>query len=64
MTLWFERVRVRAGEKSRRVISKIAIPVYVFFAIVDIIAYYRFGSLSPERIPIFAREDLHFLQIS
>ena len=57
MTLWFERVR--GAELGKRVASysKIAIPVYVFFAIVErLYSYYRFGSLTQTYLPIFARE--------
>jgi hypothetical protein len=55
--LWFEQIRDR--ELWRRVLaySKVAIPVYAFFGIIErIYNFYRFGSLTQTYIPIFARE--------
>jgi len=54
--VWFEAVR---GQFWARISNycKVAIPVYVFFAVVErFYSYYRFGSLTQTYIPIFARE--------
>jgi len=57
MTLWFERIR--GAELWRKIASysKVAIPIYIFFAVVErLYSYYRFGSLTQTYLPIFARE--------
>jgi hypothetical protein len=56
--LWFEQVRGRALGQRLLAYSKIAVPVYVFFAIVErLYNFYRFGSLTQTYLPIFARES-------
>ena len=58
MVLWFERVK--GDELWRRALhySKVALPVYVFFAAVErLYSWYRFGSLTQTYLPIFARES-------
>jgi hypothetical protein len=58
MVLWFERVRGR--ELSQRIVSycKVALPIYVSFAIIErLYSDYRFGSLAQTYLPIFAREQ-------
>lgn len=56
--LWFERTSARAIWKSLLTYSKIAIPIYVFFAIIErLYSFYRFGSLTQTYLPIFARES-------
>jgi len=55
--LWFEQIRGR--ELWRRVLaySKVAVPVYALFGIIErLYNFYRFGSLTQTYIPIFARE--------
>ena len=55
--LWFEQVRGRALWQRLLAYSKIAVPVYVFFGIVErLYSFYRFGSLTQSYIPIFAAE--------
>jgi len=57
IVLWFERVRGR--ELWLRVLSysRVAVPIYAGFAIVErLYNYYRFGSFTQTYIPIFARE--------
>jgi hypothetical protein len=56
--LWFEQVR--GGALWPRVVTycKVAVPIYVFFAIVErLYSFYRFGSLTQTYLPIFARES-------
>jgi hypothetical protein len=56
--LWFERERGRALWDRMLVYSKISIPIYAFFAIVErLYSFYRFGSLTQTYLPIFARES-------
>ena len=56
--LWFEQVRGRALWQRLLAYCKIAVPVYVFFAIVErLYSFYRFGSLTQTYLPIFARES-------
>ena len=56
--LWFERVRGRALWPPMQAYCKIAVPIYVFFAIVErLYNFYRFGSLTQTYLPIFARES-------
>ena len=57
MVLWFEQVR--GGELWHRILSysKVAIPVYAGFALIErFYNYYRFGSFTQTYLPIFARE--------
>jgi hypothetical protein len=57
LVLWFEQVR--GGELWRRILgySKVAIPVYAAFALLErFYNYYRFGSFTQSYLPIFARE--------
>jgi hypothetical protein len=58
LALWFEGLRGR--EVWRRLIaySKLAVPIYLFFLIVDrAYQFYRFGSFSNTYLPLFAREQ-------
>ena len=58
MVLWYERVRGR--ELWRRIASygRVALPIYVSFAIIErLYSYYRFGSLTQTYLPIFASEQ-------
>ncbi len=56
--LWFERVRGRALWQRLVTYCKVAIPVYIFFGIVErLYNFYRFGSLTQTYLPIFARES-------
>jgi hypothetical protein len=55
--LWFEQVRGRELWKRLLAYSRIAVPVYVFFGMVErAYNFYRFGSWTGTYIPIFARE--------
>jgi hypothetical protein len=55
--LWFEQVRARALWQRLFAYCKIALPVYLFFGIIErLYNFYRFGSLTQTYIPIFARE--------
>jgi len=55
--LWFEQIRGRALWQRLLTYCKIAVPIYVFFAIIErLYNFYRFGSLTQTYIPIFARE--------
>jgi hypothetical protein len=56
--LWFERVRGR--DLWLRIVAycKVAVPIYIFFGMVErYYNYYRFGSWTQTYIPIFAREQ-------
>jgi hypothetical protein len=56
--LWFEHVRGRALWERVLTYSRIALPIYLFFAIVErLYSLYRFGSLTQTYLPIFARES-------
>jgi hypothetical protein len=56
--LWFEHVRGRAFLGHVLTYSKIALPIYLFFAILErLYSFYRFGSLTQTYLPIFARES-------
>lgn len=56
--LWFDQTRGRALWQRLVAYCKVAVPVYVFFAIVErLYSFYRFGSLTQTYIPIFARES-------
>ncbi len=55
--LWFEQARGRKLLQRAMEYSKVAVPVYAFFALVErLYSFYRFGSLTQTYIPIFARE--------
>ena len=55
--LWFEQIRGRGLWRRLLAYCKIAVPVYVFFGIIErLYNFYRFGSLTQTYIPIFARE--------
>jgi len=54
--LWFERVRGRELWDRALAYCKVAVPIYVFFGIVErAYSFYRFGSWTQTYIPIFAR---------
>ena len=56
--VWLEQTR--GPDLWRRLLaySKVAVPVYAFFAMVErLYSFYRFGSLTQTYIPIFAREQ-------
>jgi hypothetical protein len=56
--LWFEQVRGRALWSRLLAYCKIAVPIYVFFVIIErLYSFYRFGSLTQTYLPIFARES-------
>jgi hypothetical protein len=56
--LRFEQVRGRTLWTRGMTYCKVAVPIYVFFAIVErLYSFYRFGSLTQTYIPIFARES-------
>jgi hypothetical protein len=56
--LWFEQARGRVLWQRLVAYCKIAVPVYVFFAMVErLYNFYRFGSLTQTYLPIFAREQ-------
>ncbi len=58
LALWFEGPRGR--EVWRRLIaySKVAVPVYIFFLVVDrAYQFYRFGSFTNTYLPLFAQEQ-------
>jgi len=56
--LWFEQVRGRALWPRLLAYCKVAVPIYVLFAIVErFYNFYRFGSLTQTYLPIFARES-------
>jgi hypothetical protein len=56
--VWFEQVRGRALWPRVVTYCKVAVPIYVFFAIVErLYSFYRFGSLTQTYLPIFARES-------
>lgn len=58
VVLWLEQVRGRALWLRLLAYCKIAVPVYVFFAIIErLYSFYRFGSLTQTYLPIFARES-------
>ncbi|PYX48616.1 MAG: hypothetical protein DMG79_11385, partial [Acidobacteria bacterium] len=55
---WFEQTRGRELWRRMMAYCKIAIPVYVLFAIIErFYNFYRFGSWTQTYIPIFAREQ-------
>lgn len=54
--LWFERVRGRELWERALAYCRVAVPIYVFFGIVErAYSFYRFGSWTQTYIPIFAR---------
>jgi hypothetical protein len=56
--LWFEGVRRRELWVRAIAYCSVAIPVYIFFGIVErFYSWYRFGSWTQTYIPIFARES-------
>ncbi len=56
--LWMERTRGRALMQRAIAYGKLAVPVYVAFAIIErLYSFYRFGSFTQTYIPIFARES-------
>lgn len=56
--LWFEQVRGRKLWLRAIAYGKVAVPVYIFFGIVErFYSWYRFGSWTQTYIPIFARES-------
>jgi hypothetical protein len=56
--LWFERVRGRNLWQRFVAYSKIAVPVYGFFFIIDrVYQFYRFGSFTNTYVSLFAREQ-------
>jgi hypothetical protein len=56
--LWFEQVRGRALWSRLLAYCKIAVPIHVFFVMVErLYSSYRFGSLTQTYLPIFARES-------
>ena len=58
MVLWFERTSPRELWKKTLSYCKVAIPIYIFFGIIErLYSYYRFGSLTQTYLPIFARES-------
>jgi len=55
---WFEQVRGRDLWQRFLAYSKIAVPVYGFFFMIDrIYQFYRFGSLTNTYVSLFAREQ-------
>jgi len=57
VVLWFEKIRGRELWQRLPAYCGVAIPVYVFFGIIErLYNFYRFGSLTQTYIPIFARE--------
>ena len=58
MVVWFEGVRRRELWASTIAYCKVAVPVYIFFGLVErFYSWYRFGSWTQTYIPIFARES-------
>ncbi len=56
--LWFERVRGRDLWQRFFAYSRIAVPVYGFFFVIDrIYQFYRFGSFTNTYVSLFAREQ-------
>ncbi|HET9308474.1 MAG TPA: hypothetical protein VFO46_20835 [Candidatus Sulfotelmatobacter sp.] len=54
--LWFQRVRGRELWERALAYCKVAVPIYLFFGIVErAYSFYRFGSWTQTYIPIFAR---------
>ena len=57
MVLWFEGVRGRTLWDKILDYCKVAVPVYLAFAVIErFYSYYRFGSFTQTYLPIFARE--------
>jgi len=58
LVLWFERVRGRDLWRRFVAYCKIAVPVYVFFALIDrLYQFYRFGSFTNTYVSLFANEQ-------
>ena len=58
LVVWFEEVRGREVWARAIAYCKVAVPVYILFALIErLYSYYRFGSLTQTYIPIFARES-------
>jgi hypothetical protein len=58
LALWFEGPRGREVWRRFIAYSKVAVPVYLFFLMVDrAYQFYRFGSFSNTYLPLFAREQ-------
>jgi hypothetical protein len=58
LALWFEGPRGRGLWRRLVAYSKVVIPVYVFFLVVDrAYQFYRFGSFTSTYLPLFAREQ-------
>ena len=56
--VWFEGVRGRELWARAIAYCKVAVPVYIFFGLVErFYSWYRFGSWTQTYIPIFARES-------
>ena len=56
--VWFEGVRGRDLRARAIAYCKVALPVYVFFGLIErFYSWYRFGSWTQTYIPIFARES-------
>ncbi|MGP0021202.1 MAG: hypothetical protein ACLPHP_21715 [Candidatus Sulfotelmatobacter sp.] len=56
--VWFEPADARALWSRLLVYSKITVPVYAFFALIErLYSFYRFGSFTQTYLPIFARES-------
>jgi len=57
MVLLFERVTIKDSWSRTLSYSKLAIPVYAVFALIErLYSYHRFGSFTQTYLPIFARE--------
>jgi hypothetical protein len=57
MVLWFEQVRGQELWRRFLSFSKVAVPVYAAFALIErLYSFYRFGSFTQTYLPIFARE--------
>jgi hypothetical protein len=58
LALWFEGPRGRGLWRRLVAYSKVAVPVYIFFFVVDrAYHFYRFGSFTNTYLPLFAREQ-------
>ena len=58
LALWFEGARGRGLCRRLIAYSKVAVPVYIFFLVVDrAYQFYRFGSFANTYVAIFAREQ-------
>jgi hypothetical protein len=58
LALWFAGARGRGLWRRLIAYSKVAVPVYTFFLVVDrAYHFYRFGSFTSTYLPLFAREQ-------